>query len=139
MKRQLVILVFIGLLTHISCNTQSDKESTKAEFKKMNLNLTDNFEINNFKISGLTDYALDIEIKVDSFNIQMISKFIEDKSGFFCGDTTTNIGLFNNYPYLKDNKMYWEEYIPAKSSYKYRRIEADLNTRIVKYHYLDEE
>ena len=135
-----LILVFVVLaFLQISCDTTSDKDRTKVEFGKVNLNLNDNFEILKFKCSGLTDYNLDIEIIVDSSNFEMISEFIRTKNGFFIGDTTTNVELFNKYPYLKDNQLFWEEYSPTKISYEYRRIQADLKTRVIKFYYLDEE
>lgn len=127
------------LIPKISCDSASEKDRTIIEFKKININLNDNFDILKYKCSGITDYNIDIEIKVDSSNFEMISEFIKNKNGFFIGDTTDNVELFNKYPYLKDNQLFWEEYSPTKISYEYRRIQADLETRIIKFYYLDEE
>ena len=139
MNRYIFIVFVILASFQISCNYTSDKERTKVEFGKIHLSLNDNFDVVKLKSSGLTDYTLDIEIKVDSSNFDIISEFIRNKHGFFIGDTTTSVELFNKYPYLKDNQLFWEEYRPTKISYEYRRIQADLKTRIIKFHYLDEE
>jgi len=139
MHRFLILFFVVLAFSQISCDSASEKDRTKVEFGKINLNLNDNFDILKFKCSGLTDYNLDIVIKVDSSNFEMISEFIKNKNGFFIGDTTNNVELFNKYPYLKDNQLFWEEYSPTKISYEYRRIQADLETRIIKFYYLDEE
>lgn len=138
MNRYIFIVSVILTFFQISCNFTCDKERTIVEFKKINLNLNDNFDVVKLKSSGLTDYTLDIEIKVDSSNFDIISEFIRNKHGFFVGDTTTNVELFNNYPYLKDNQLFWEEYSPTEISYEYRSIQADLITRIIIFHYLEE-
>lgn len=138
MNRYIFIVSVILTFFQISCNSTCDKERTIVEFKKINLNLNDNFDVVKLKSSGLTDYTLDIEIKVDSSNFDIISEFIRNKHGFFVGDTTTNVELFNNYPYLKDNQLFWEEYSPTEISYEYRSIQADLITRIIIFHYLEE-
>lgn len=130
-----VILVFF----QVACKSVSDKDRTKLEFEKLNIVLNDNFDVVKLKTSGLTDYTLDIEFIADSLNFYTISEFIRNKPGFFIGDTTTNVELFNNNPYEKDNLLFWEEYRPTKISYEYRRIKADIETRTIKFHYLDEE
>ena len=100
--------------------------------------MTDNFKILEFNCSGLSDYTLDFELLTDSTNFSRISEFITNQSGFFIGDTTDNVELFNNHPYIKNNQLFWEQYTPTDISYGYRRIKADIETKIVKYHFLDE-
>ncbi len=138
-KMKYISIITLIIIFQVACTSVSDKDRTKLEFEKLDIVLNDNFDVVELKISGLTDYSLDIEFIADSLNFNTISEFIRNKPGFFIGDTTMNVELFNNYPYVKDNLLFWEEYRPTKISYEYRRIKADIKSRIIKFHYLDEE
>lgn len=138
--KYIIIITLIIIIFQVACKSVSNKDRTKLEFEKLDIVLNDNFNVVELKISGLTDYTIDIEFIADSLNFNTISEFIRDKPGFFIGDTTMNIELFNNNnPYVKDKLLFWEEYRPTKISYEYRRIKADIKSRIIKFHYLDEE
>lgn len=138
MNKFLTIVSIILFVFFIFCNTLSDKEKTILEFEKLNISLDENIEIVEFNISGLTDYILDIEIKADSLNFGKVEEFIKNEKGFFVGDTTTDVELFNNYPYLKNNQLFWEKYEPTDVAFEYLKIEANIETRIIKFHFMEE-
>jgi hypothetical protein len=94
--------------------------------------LSSDFIIEKYNSYGVTDYMLDIDLVLDSTDFNTISRFIRNQPGFFIGDTTSNVKLFNNYPHLKGDLLFWEKFNTKEPSYEYFRIEANTKTNQTK-------
>lgn len=133
------IIVCISILQ--SC--KSEKDSIKEDLGKIGLSFKNDFEVINYNSSGMTDYTLDIEIKIAPNDLKHFVSIIENKKNFFLADTVNQNDFISrsnmNYPYKKGEMYYWKFYRATNKSYEYYDIIIDEKTNTLKFHYLDEE
>lgn len=140
--REVLKILFTFSFVLILYGCMSDNKIVETYLKNLDIELQDKFEIHKCETNGITDFVLEIELKISKADCERIIKHIKNQEIYtdtFPSDKRQE-SILDTFEivYRQDSMYHWFKQVPDKSAFLQQTLDLNPETMILDYMYYDE-
>jgi hypothetical protein len=135
-------IIFIFSFALILNGCMSDNKIVKTYLKHLDIELQDKFEIHKCETNGITDFVLEMKIKISKADCKRIIEHLKNQEIYtdtFPSDKRQK-SILDTFEivYRHDSMYHWFKQVPDKSAFLQQTLSLNPKTMILEYMYYDE-